>query len=389
MKRGLVARVIVRPGLVVRRRLKKSVPARGGKQAQCGTARDPPDTPRYRRKSNMKPLRKIGVLISALALILAACGDDDTAVDGDISGTINMARADWDTGYFQAEVYYQLLTELGYDVTHPEDNEIDATLFYIAASERDVDFWVNGWFPLHQEFLAAAPNATRVGNSIAAGGFQGYLVDLATAEEYGIESLEQIAADPELAALFDTDGDGRADLTGCDAGWGCHDAIEMHLEGEGLGDAINHVSASYSVLMADVMARHGRGEPVLFYTWTPNWTVGALPPGEEVMWINAPTHPDGNPAVPGVVGCATDPCDIGWAANDINVVANQDFLAEFPHAARLLEVVELPLGDVSIQNLMMDEGENSQADITRHAQEWIEENRTLVDTWLDEARAAG
>lgn len=337
----------------------------------------------------MKPLRKFGVLISALALILAACGDDDTAVDGDISGTINMARADWDTGYIKAEIVYQLLTELGYDVTHPEDNEIDATLFYIAASERDVDFWVNGWFPLHQEFYDQATDLTRVGNLIQAGGFQGYLIDKATADEHGIESFEQIATDPELAAIFDTDGDGRADLTGCDAGWGCHDAIERHIEEQGFGDTINHVSASYSVLMADVLARHARGEPVFFYTWTPNWTIGALAPGEDVVWLNAPTHPNQADPFPSVVGCVSDPCDVGWNADDINVVANADFLAEFPHAATLLELVELPVGDMSAQNLLMDEGENTQADITRHAQEWIEDNRSLVDTWLDAARAAG
>lgn len=335
----------------------------------------------------MKPTRKLAAITAVLALVLAACGDDAAPDTDDISGNINMARANWDTGYFQAEVYYQLLTELGYDVEHPENNELGAELFYVAASEGDVDFWVNGWFPLHDEFLAAAPNAQRVGNSIAAGGFQGYLVDRATADEYGIESIEQIAADPELAALFDTDGDGTADLVGCDAGWGCHDAIELHFDQEGLGENMTHVVASYSVLMADVIARYERGEPVLFYTWTPNWTVGALAPGEDVVWINAGTHPDGNPAVPDVVGCVTDPCDIGWAANDINVVANADFLAENAPAARLLEVVELPLGDVSAQNFLMDQGENTQADITRHAEEWIAENRALVDSWLDAARA--
>ncbi|HZD24493.1 MAG TPA: glycine betaine ABC transporter substrate-binding protein, partial [Acidimicrobiia bacterium] len=70
-----------------------------------------------------------------------------------------------------------------------------------------------------------------------------------------------------------------------------------------------------------------------------------------------------------------------------NVVANTDFLAENPPAAKLLEVVELPLGDVSAQNLLMNQGENSQADISRQAKDWIAENRDLVDTWLEAARA--
>jgi glycine betaine/proline transport system substrate-binding protein len=69
-------------------------------------------------------------------------------------------------------------------------------------------------------------------------------------------------------------------------------------------------------------------------------------------------------------------------------VANTDFLADNPAAATLLEVIELPLGDVSAQNFLMDQGENTQADITRQAEEWIAENRDLVDTWLQAARDA-
>ena len=351
-------------------------------------------------------------LVVLIAMVGAACAppDDDVAVDEpedpveapedpaeepeepaepvEISGDIVMARANWDTGYFQAEVYYQLLTELGYDVVHPEENELGAELFYTAANQRDVDFWANGWFPLHDPFLDEAPSAVRVGAQIPAGGFQGYLVDKASADELGITSIEQIAEDPALQEHFDFEGDGRADLVGCNAGWGCFEAIEAHFEEQGFGDVINHISAEYSVLMADAIARFERGEPIFYYTWTPNWTVGALVPGEDVVWIEAPTHPNGEDPVPGVEGCVSDPCDICWTANDINAVANEDFLGENPPAAALLEVIELPLVDVSTQNLWMDEGENTQADITRHAEEWIADNRDLVDQWLEAARAA-
>jgi glycine betaine/proline transport system substrate-binding protein len=299
-----------------------------------------------------------------------------------------MARANWDTGYFQAEIYYQLLTELGYDVVHPEENELGAELFYVAVSERDVDFWPNGWFPLHSEFLEAAPNAVRVGNSIAAGGFQGYLVDKATADEHGIESIEQIADDPDLVALFDTDGNGLADLTGCDAGWGCHEQIEQHLGSEGLGDSIEHINAQYSVLMADVLARHDRGEPVLFYTGPPTGRWGHWRP--EKMWFGSPLQ---------LIPTGTHRFQASRAVSPIRVTSagrpttsmSWPTLTSWPTTQRpatLLEVIELPLGDVSAQNFLMDQGENTQADITRHAEEWIAENRDLVDTWLQAARDA-
>ncbi len=352
--------------------------------------------------------------VSAFALILAACAPEEEEADpvdvpedveedpveepeeepveepeaAEIEGSIEMGRATWDTEYILSEIYFQLLTELGYDVTHPEDNELGAELFYQALDQGDVDLWANGWFPLHDPFFEETENVAKVGNMIPAGGFQGYLVDKASADEYGIESIEQIAEDPELQELFDFEGDGRADLVGCDAGWGCFEAIETHFEEQGLDETIHHVSAQYSVLMGDAIARYERGEPIFFYTWTPNWTVGALVPGEDVVWIEAPTHPDGEDPVEGVEGCVNDPCDIGWTANDIIVTANQDFLDANPAAATLLELIEIPLGDVAEQNLLMNEGEDGASDIERHAQDWIEDNRDMVDEWLDAARAA-
>ena len=43
---------------------------------------------------------------------------------------------------------------------------------------------------------------------------QGYLIDKKTADQYKITNIGQFK-DPKIAKLFDADGDGKADLTGC------------------------------------------------------------------------------------------------------------------------------------------------------------------------------
>src|SRR3546814_7276906 len=71
--------------------------------------------------------------------------------------------------------------------------------------------------------------------------------------------------------------------------------------------------------MADALARYKEGKPILFYTWTPNWTVGLLKPGEDVVWIGTPepSLPDDQKqfedltTVAGVKGCVSDPCEMG------------------------------------------------------------------------------
>lgn len=353
----------------------------------------------------MNPRSKLTSLVGALALILAACGgvsDGDGAAGGPaagaVGGEVTMARATWDTGWFQAAIYAELLDELGYDVNDPAELTRDAAAFYPALAQRQVDLWVNGWFPLHDIYLQRplftgqliSEPIEKVGFEVEAGALQGYLIDKATADELGITSMSDLA-DPSVASTFDLDGDGLADLHGCNEGWGCNLMIDDHVAELDWGPNVEQVSSDYNDLINEVVApRVESGEPVLFYTWTPNWTIDVLAPGEDVVWLESPAleGDEGSTGVSGLSGCAgDDPCELGWPVNDIRAVANSDFLDENPPIRRLLEVVEIPLGDIADQNARMAmESDYSEAQIREDAVEWIEANRELVDGWLDAAR---
>lgn len=305
-----------------------------------------------------------------------------------------MARASWDTGWFQAQVFADLLKELGYEFREIET--LGAVEFYFFAAGGDVDFWANGWFPLHQTYLdyeRVTSKIEPVGFQVENGALQGYLIDKTTAEEFGITNLENFK-DPEIAALFDNNGDGSADLIGCNQGWGCAGVIDHHLAVFGLSESVNHVQGDYSELMLTTIDRFKADEPVFFYTWTPNWTVSELKVGEDVVWLSVPfsSLPD-NPLpdteISNLNGCLGNPCNTGFGVNDIRVVANTTFLELNPAAAKMFELVVIPLEDIAAQNAVMAAGENTDEDIQRHAQEWITENRQDVDQWLAAARMAG
>lgn len=311
--------------------------------------------------------------------------------DGD-APVVRMARATWDTGWFQAEIHRQLLGRLGYQVVGPQTMTNEA--FYGAAAAGEVDLWANGWFPLHRRLLpGGSPGPLQiVGTQVEGGALQGYFVDQATAREHGITGLEQLR-DPAVAELFDADDDGRADLIGCNPGWGCEAVIEHHLDAYGLRETVEHVQGDYSPLMGRTVERYESGQPVLFYTWTPNWTVGQLQPGEDVRWLQAP-FPDlpesqrgaeSRTAVAGLSGCPDDPCRTGWPPNDIRAVANRAFLAANPPVRRLLEAVEIPLGDILAQNARMVAGEGDATDIVDHAEDWIAEHPGRVSDWITAA----
>jgi glycine betaine/proline transport system substrate-binding protein len=347
----------------------------------------------------MQLARRI-ILAGAGTFAIAAMATADApvalaATDQPGAGTsVKEARATWDTGWFTAEIYRQLLGELGYEVGEPLT--LDNPPFYQAVSQGDVDFWVNGWFPLHNTYKETFEQGAEIVGYVAKGGaLQGYLIDKKTAEAHNITNLADFKKE-EIRKLFDSNGDGKAEMVACPPGWGCETVIAHHLDAYGLRDHIEPIKASYAASMADAVGRYKEGKPILFYTWTPNWTVGILKPGEDVVWIEVPEPnlPEDQKALedqttlPGVAGCVDDPCEMGWPANDIRPVANSEFLEQNPAVRKLLEVVQVPFDDIFAQNAKMNAGEDSPQDLERHAQEWIEKNRSEVDGWLKQAREA-
>jgi len=333
-----------------------------------------------------------GALVAALMAVPMAVQAAEHKPGEGVS--VKMARATWDTGWFQAEVYKQMLGELGYEVS--QVTTLDNPPFYQSVGQGDMDLWVNGWFPLHNTYEDAfQPGAKKVGYVAKGGALQGYLVDKKTAEELDIKTLRDIKRG-EVKEALDANGDGKADLVACPPGWGCEKVIEHHLDAYNLRDHVNSIKAGYSASMADALGRYKNGESIFFYTWTPNWTVGLLEPGKDVVWLtveeaNLPEdqkHLEDATTMSGVTGCVADPCNMGWPANDIRPVANNEFLENNPAAAKLLEEATIPIGDIFAQNAKMNDGEDSSEDLQRHASEWIENNRDTVDEWLNKAREA-
>jgi glycine betaine/proline transport system substrate-binding protein len=308
--------------------------------------------------------------------------------------TVKMARATWDTGWFQAEIYKQMIEKLGYEVSRV--TTLDNPPFYQAVGQGDMDLWVNGWFPLHNSYKKAFESgATIIGYVAKGGALQGYLVDKKTADAHNIKTIEDFKK-PEIRKLFDSNGDGKAELVACPPGWGCEKVISYQLDAYKLRDDIEPIKAAYSASMADALGRYKSGESIFFYTWTPNWTVGVLKPGKDVVWIGV-DHPalppdqkdlEDKTTIPNVKGCVSNPCPLGWPANDIRPVANKAFLKDNPAVKSLLESASIPIEDIFAQNAKMNAGEDSDEDIEEQASAWIKANKSKVDGWLKAARKA-
>ena len=289
---------------------------------------------------------------------------------------------------FQTEIVNLGLEALGYKIAVPTQLE-SATLF-LALGNGDLDYTPVFWEKNQQPFFERSGGEEKLDTvgMLMPNLAQGYQIDKKTAEQYNITHIDQLA-DPKIAKLFDSDGDGKANLVGCNSGWRCEFRIAHQIEAYGLQDTVEQMQGSYSTLIAETLARYRQGKPIIYYTWTPYWMASVLRPGKDVVWLEVPftslleDQPDATKA-----DTSVDGKNLGFVVDRMRILANKTFTEANPAARRFFELIEIPQEDISTQNQKLQNGEDSSEDIRRHAQAWISAHQEDFDSWLNEARKA-
>lgn len=287
---------------------------------------------------------------------------------------------------FQTYIVVEALEKLGY--TTEGIKELDYPILYKTISQnaksKDVYFTPTNWTPLHNNMI----KETGKDNFFQKGIFisncaQGYLIDKKTADKYKIKYINDLK-DPKLAKLFDISGDGKADLAGCNPGWGCARVIEHQLDAFKLRDTVKHNQGQYSAIIAQSIARFKEGKPILYYTWSPYWISGKLVPGRDVSWLQVTktAHPsEKDTSLP-------NGANYGFNINNQIITANQSIAKNHPDIAKLFEVMKISVNDISSQNMLMANGQKKEKDVKNHVKAWIKANQKEFNAWIEEAKKA-
>jgi glycine betaine/proline transport system substrate-binding protein len=340
--------------------------------------------------TNMKLFLKSAAIAAVVGLGLSVApplvGDVEAAQPGKgvTVSPMGVGRPDHQIMY---EAIFVGLRKLGYEIGEMQIGTYPT--IHLSLGQGDADWTALHWDPLHLSYYDKSggdKTLIRLG-PMYENAVQGYFIDKKTADKHNITNIKQME-DPAIRAIFDADGDGKANLTGCNPGWGCERVIEHHMDAYKMRDTVNHDRGQYFALMADTIARFKEGKPIFYYTWMPNWIVAVLRPGKDVTQLSVPFT-----ALPGERSekdtSLPDGTNPGFVANVNYVLANKDWAKVNPAAAKFFELFKFPIDQLAAAMLRMNNEGKDPAKLTEIANDWVKSNQAEFDGWVAEAAKAG
>ena len=291
------------------------------------------------------------ILVLVLSLAIPGCAEEEKTVIMGYDMSITMA--------LQNSVAKILLEEeLGYTV---EFADMAVPAIFAGMVAGDVDVFTNTWKPNQVELLEKYDADLDILGLVYDGAVQGWLVPTWFSQQYDITEVSDLK-DPEIAKLVDIDGDGTGDILGCDPGWKCAAMIDDEIAAYELDDLYEQKYGAEDLMLAAIVGRLKKNEPVLFYFWTPHqiWYTYSYP--EDVVWLEDPKG--------------------FWPLATSSVVANVEWIAENPKAAELLSHLEIPITDVAWSMAEIKARGDDVETLTAIAREWMAAHQAEVDSWL-------
>ena len=257
----------------------------------------------------------------------------------------------------------------------------NATIFQgMDQGKGDIDVHPDVWLPNQESFTKKYVDGAGsvVLNQQPYEGNQGFCVSKDFAEANNITDIADLGR-PDVAALMDSDGNGKGEMWIGAPGWASANVNEVKVRDYGLLDFIEPIRAEESVKTARIKDSIAKGEGYAFYCYKPHavWFMF------DVVMLSEPTYD----AAKYTMVQPSDDAD--WyekssvstkdALKQVQIAYSKSLPDRSPAIAEFFERFSVIADDVS--NFAFEISGNGR-DNAEFAREWVEANPDRVDAWL-------
>ena len=191
-----------------------------------------------------------------------------------------------------------------------------------------------------------------------------------------VKSLQDLAT-PMVAALFDTNGDGKGEYWAGDPDWNATKVTQIKFKNHGLSELWEPSVVSFLTFKTQFIAAYSAQQPILFYYWTPEWIHSAY----DLVALQEPEPFEGCADLKleqaDWLAASSLKCKI--ADSKAYVAYSRSLEQRNPPVARLLSNIRLDSAMVS--DWILKVGHEKQ-DPQAVAEAWIKANYDTVRTWI-------
>ena len=137
-----------------------------------------------------------------------------------------------------------------------------------------IDVVPDVWLPAHQDKMAkyVLPGSKEsvLINTKPYRGAEGLYIPGYIQDQHGVKSVSDLAK-PEVAKLFDMDGDGQADYWPGAPGWGTTNTWMVKAKSYGFADMYKPMEVTDAAFKGQLKNAIRKQKGILFYYWSPEW----------------------------------------------------------------------------------------------------------------------
>lgn len=214
-------------------------------------------------------------LVAAAAVAAALAGGGSAAAQTPVA----IGELPWSGSTAIEQVLNQVMTRyLDADVT-TISAAIDALFAAMDKGDGSVDvvadMWVDHLPAQMKDYVLPGGRQTILLNKEPYFGSEGIFVPAYVQRDLGVKELADLAK-PEVAKLFDSDGNGKGELWAGAVGWESVSLTEIRGKSYGFDKTMEYTTVDQAVFLAQLKDAYERKEPIVFYYWTPEWIFAAF-----------------------------------------------------------------------------------------------------------------